>query len=102
MKAEMLDGILNGCLAETPDVEVRDGHEYLRRGVLFADRLSGGGVDLRLGADIAEAALRTSGTSPSSRGEDWITLQPDDWSTANDRLEAWYRVAWRLAGKAKR
>jgi hypothetical protein len=92
------DELLASLLAETPDVNVR-GSEYERNGVVFAARPDPRTVELRLGADIAEAAANTPGTHPSPRGEDWVALKPDDWKDADDRLEAWYRVAWRMAGK---
>ena len=88
-------------LAETPDVKMTHDSEYARGGVLFAARHGDSAVELRLGPEIAEAALRTPHSSPSSRGEDWILLEPADWAEASDRLEAWYRVAWRIAGKQR-
>jgi hypothetical protein len=96
-----LDDILRSLLVETPDVKERDG-EYSRGAVVFAARLRPTAVELRLGPEIAEAALNTPNAGPSPRGVDWVTLEPKSWSDASDRLEAWYRVAWRLAGKAQR
>jgi len=92
------DELLDSLLAETPDVKVR-GAEYERNGVVFAARPDPRTVELRLGADIAEAAMNTPGTYASSRGEEWVALKPEDWADADDRLEAWYRVAWRMAAK---
>ena len=97
--AHGLDDIVSELLLETPDVTVHEGREYERKGIVFAARPERDAVELRLGPDIAEAALRTEGTQPSSRGDDWVTLRTSDWSSVRDRLEAWYRVAWRLAGK---
>jgi hypothetical protein len=94
----VLDEVLAALLEETPDVELRR-NEYLRQGVVFAARPQPDAVELRLGAEIADAASQTPGTSASSRGADWVLLQPTDWKSARDRLEAWYRVAWRLAVK---
>ena len=54
--------------------------------------------ELRLGNEITEAALRTPDTRPSTRGSAWVRFAPSDWDDmAFDRLEAWFRVAWRLA-----
>jgi hypothetical protein len=93
-----LDELLAELVVDTPDVKEKGG-EYARDGVVFAVRPSAGAMDLHLGPDIAEAAMRTPHTSPSPRGEDWVRLETPDWSAASDRLEAWYRVAWRLAAK---
>ena len=96
-----LDDLLAELVTETPDVKQKSG-EFSRNGVVFAARLEPKAIELRLGPEIADAAMRTPHTGPSSRGEDWIRLEAADWADANDRLEAWYRVAWRLAGKLKR
>ena len=93
-----LDDLLAELQAETPDVKEKAG-EYSRAGIVFAARPGLNAVEMRLGPDIAEAALRTPFTESSSRGEDWIRLEPRDWKDASDRLEAWFRVAWRIAGK---
>ena len=87
-------------LVETPDVK-ETGGEYTRDGVVFAARPAPDTVEMRLGPDIAQAALNTGHTWPSSRGQEWVRLETTDWSAAHDRLEAWYRVAWRLAGKGR-
>ena len=92
------DDLLESLRAETPDVKVR-GNEFERNGVVFAARPDAKTVELRLGPDIADAAINTPGTHPSSRGGDWVALKPDNWADADDRLEAWYRVAWRMAAK---
>lgn len=61
--------------------------------------VSRGAVELRLGPEIAEAARRTPDTDGSARGPDWVRFAPAEWDDhASDRLEAWFRVAWRLAG----
>src|SRR5688500_15427728 len=92
-----LDELLGDLVAETQDVQVRAGREYVLNGVVFAARPHASSIELRLGPEIADAAMRTPGTGQSSRGTDWILLQPNDWNEARDRLGAWYRVAWRLA-----
>jgi hypothetical protein len=94
-----LDELMAKLVAETPDVRVNRDAEYARAGIVFAALPATAAVELRLGPEIAEAALRTPHTSTSPRGEDWISLKPVDWGEASDRLEAWYRVAWRLAAK---
>ena len=74
--------------------------EYERDGHLFAARPDEHTVELRIGAEIAEAARRTPDTTTSDRGDDWIRFAPREWDKhATDRLEAWFRVAWRAAGK---
>ena len=98
---ETLDQLLGELLDDTPDVTVR-GTEHSRKGVVFAARPDANSVELRLGPDIAEAALHTPHTVTSPRGEEWVRLSTTNWGDANDRLEAWYRVAWRLAAKQKR
>jgi len=93
---------LSELVDDSPDVTVRDGprgFEYTRGDVVFAVHPSPDVVELRLGPEIAEAANRTPDTSASAQGEGWIRLAPTDWDDhARDRLEAWFRVAWRLAG----
>ena len=56
-------------------------------------------LELRLGQEIGEAALRTPDTAPSDRGLAWVRFSPAQWDEhAFDRLEAWFKVAWRMAG----
>ena len=93
-----LDDILASLLDETSDVTVHGG-EYTRNGTLFAAHPDPNIVELRLGNEIAEAAMRTADTASSPRGDDWVRLSAKDWSSARDRLEAWFRVAWRFAGE---
>jgi len=74
--------------------------EYSRSGTVFAARTTEESIELRLGSEITEAAGRTPGTSASARGEEWVRFAPREWDPhATDRLEAWFRVAWRLAQK---
>jgi hypothetical protein len=92
-----LEERLAGLTADAGDVQVK-GSDYLRNGQSFAVRPGAGVIDLRLGPDIADAAMRTADTHPSTRGADWIRFAPKAWDDhARDRLEAWFRVAWRLA-----
>lgn len=92
------EDFLADLLAEAADVEVRDDREYKRNGVTFCARTDADAFELRLGPDIAEAARRTPDTQASSRGNDWVRFAPSAWDDhARDRLEAWFRVAWRSA-----
>jgi len=95
---EMLDELV-GEAADIDVASVGDGFEYSRAGRLFAARTGDGSTEVRLGAEIAEAAMRTPDTTLSSRGPDWVRFAPAAWDEhALDRLEAWFRVAWRMAG----
>jgi hypothetical protein len=72
--------------------------EYVRGSTVFAVQQALI-VSFRLRSEVVEAALRTPDTVRSSRGSDWITLQPravDGF--ALDRALAWFESAWRLAG----
>ncbi|HEY5521020.1 MAG TPA: hypothetical protein VIK08_10200 [Candidatus Limnocylindrales bacterium] len=94
-----LGDVLAALLDETDDISTPTDREYARDGLVFAARPSESVVELRLGAEIGEAAVRTPDTSPSTRGPEWVRFGPADWDEhAFDRLEAWFRVAWRLAG----
>lgn len=99
-------GLLDELIGEAADVDVAeagDGFEYRRMGVPFAARSAAGVVEVLLGEEIAEAARRTPDTTASGRGPDWVRFAPPDWDEhAIDRLEAWFRVAWRLAGSRDR
>ena len=93
-----LEGRLTELAAEAADVQVTDKHEYSRAGTVFAVNPSAKVIEVRLGPEIAEAAQRTPDTSPSARGEAWVRFEPRDWDDhARDRLDAWFRVAWKLA-----
>ena len=93
--------LLDELAAETADMKVEaraDGVSYSRAGGVFAVRSTANAVELRLGAEIGEAAQRTPATTASERGPDWVRFEPTTWDGhALDRLEAWFRVAWRLA-----
>ena len=97
-----LGDVLAELLDETEDVEALASREYARNGIAFAWRSAEEVIELRLGAEIADAAMRTPNTAPSTRGADWIRFSPPTWDKgAIDRLGAWFRVAWRLAGRAR-
>ncbi len=93
-----LADLLAALVDELEDVEVVGDREYLRNGTAFAALSDDAALDLRLGQEIAEAARRTPATSGSSRGDSWVRFAPAGWDEhAADRLEAWFRVAWRFA-----
>lgn len=93
--------LLDDLIGEAADIHVSiadDGFEYSREGVIFAARSAASVVEVRLGEEIAEAARRTPDTTASGRGPAWIRFAPHEWDDhALDRLEAWFRVAWRTA-----
>jgi len=94
----ILEHRLAELVAEATDVRTTDRHEFSRSGTVFAVNPSAGVVELRLGPEIGEAAQRTPDTSPSSRGDSWIRFEPRTWDDlARDRLDAWFRVAAKLA-----
>ena len=70
---------------------------YVRGAQTFA-RATATTLEVRLPADIAEAAMRTPDTAASDeRG--WIRFTPGDAARhVTDRAEAWFRTAWRHAG----
>jgi hypothetical protein len=97
-----LGDVLAGLLDEAGEVETPVDREYARGGVTFAARPTDDVVELRLGEEIGEAAMRTPETGPSGRGPDWVRFAPHEWDEhAFDRLEAWFLVAWRFAGKGR-
>jgi hypothetical protein len=70
---------------------------YLRDGTLFA--VAGPGrLEVRLPADIADAALRTPDTGPGSEGGGWVVFRPRSAEPhVGDRARAWFITAWRYA-----
>ncbi len=97
-----LGDYLAELLDEAGDIETPVDREYARDGVTFAARPSDNVIELRLGAEIAEAARRTPDTGESARGDAWVRFAPRSWDEdhAQDRLEAWFRVAWRFAAES--
>lgn len=90
--------VLAELLDEIGEVETPADREYARAGVVFVTRPAEDVLEFRLGEEIAEAAMRTPDTGPSARGFDWVRFAPSTWDQhAIDRLEAWFRVAWRMA-----
>ena len=73
--------------------------EFDRAGVVFATR-EAGILSFRLRAEIAEVALRTPETAPSTRGPEWVALTAaGTYAFTVDRAAAWFESAWRLAGE---
>ena len=73
--------------------------EYIRADRVIAVVEAGGdAASFRLSPAVAEAAIRTPDTSPSSRGRGWVTLRPAVLDGhAVDRATAWFESAWRVA-----
>ena len=95
---DSLGDILADLLDEIEAVEVSATREYARDGVPFAWRPEENVLELRLGVDIAEAAMRTPDAHVSERGGAWVRFTPGIWDEhARDRAQAWFRVAWRMA-----
>jgi hypothetical protein len=98
-----LGDVIAALLDEAGDIEAPISREYAREGVAFFARPAENEVEIRLGDEIAEAALRTPDTTASPRGPAWVRFAPPTWDEfAFDRVEAWFRVAWRMAAKGKR
>jgi hypothetical protein len=97
-RAELL-ATLEAAAAGLPDVASGTGGqatiEWTRAGVRFAI-VRGTSVDLRVGALIGAAAVRTPDTSASDLGPDWVSFAPPDLDDhALDRLGAWFAAACR-------
>ncbi len=73
-----------------------DGVAYARGGVVFA-RVSSSTLELRLPADIADAALRTTDTAVGGE-PGWVRFSPEDSERhVIDRAAAWFQTAARHA-----
>ena len=86
--------------AESDDVSSSgdEGMVYRRGSVLFA-RVSADALEVRLPADIADAALRTPDTSAMPGRRRLVALQPVGRERhVVDRATAWFQMAWRHAG----
>jgi hypothetical protein len=71
---------------------------YQRTGTIFA-RVSADTLEVRLPADIADAALRTPDTSPIPGDTSWVRFTPRGRERhVTDRAAAWFEMAWRHAG----
>ena len=70
---------------------------YARGGAVFA-RVAGSTFEVRLPADIADAALRTPDTALDPEDRGWLRFTPtDDERHATDRAAAWFQTACRHA-----
>jgi hypothetical protein len=99
-RGELL-AVLETAATELPDAIPEVGADgavtWTRGGVRFAV-LRSGGVDLRVGALIGAAAIRTPDTVASAEGSDWVGFAPPDLDDhALDRLGAWFAAAHRRA-----
>ncbi len=73
-----------------------DGVAYARGGAVFA-RVSGSTLEVRLPADIAAAAMRTTDTAAGGE-PGWIRFTPQDSERhVMDRATAWFQTAARHA-----
>lgn len=97
---ETLAGLFTRLEQELAEVTVQhssEGTEYRRRDRPFA-AVGERGVEVRLHPEVAEAARRTSHTTPSGRGPDWIRFEPPSVDRfVLDRARAWFLSAWRAA-----
>jgi len=56
------------------------------------------GIEIRLDAPIAAAAMRTPDAGPSTRGPEWVRFNPREMDGhAEDRVRAWLELAYRRA-----
>lgn len=98
-RATLLDAA-EAVVADLPDVAVATSGPsttWSRGGLAFAV-LGEGSVELRIGATIGAAAMRTPDTGASSRGGEWVTFSPRELDAhALDRLGAWFGLAYRRA-----
>ena len=69
-------------------------------GIVFAV-VRPGAAEYRLRREVAAAALKTPGVTPSPRGANWVTFAPPALDGfAVDRARAWRESAWRIADEA--
>jgi hypothetical protein len=103
--AEELADVLGSASEDLPGVTVdaaSDATIWAAAGVPFAV-LSGRHAEFRLDPLVARAALRTTDTTPSARGADWVAFEPAELDDAAiDRVEAWFLSAYRRAIGATR
>lgn len=99
--ADELDALAEE-LGDSQRVTTNHGTEYRRDGRAFA-AVGGRAAEFQLRPEVAAAALTTPATAASSRGRDWVALDPaagDDF--VFDRARAWFESAWRLAAPRRR
>jgi hypothetical protein len=99
VRPALIDAI-ETLVAELPDVVMAPGAAsttWSRGGTAFAI-LGADAIELRIGPDIAAAAIRTPDTRAAARGVDWIEFAPVELDAhAIDRLGAWFGLAYRRA-----
>ena len=84
-------------LADVRRIDDGDVLTWLVEGVPFA-ALTGARAEFRLDSMVAQAALRTPDTTPSTRGDRWVAFAPEVLDDgAVDRAEAWFLSAHRRA-----
>ena len=72
---------------------------YQVAGVVFS-RVSADALEVRLPADIAEAALRTPDTTALAGAPGWLRFAPRGRERhVTDRATAWFQMAWRHASE---
>jgi hypothetical protein len=109
MLTPSLAALVSELAAELPDVVATSGPgapgpgpastptTWSLRGKPFAV-LGSTGIELRLDPVVAAAAARTPDTAPSPRGPEWVHFNPRELDLhAEDRLEAWFELAYRRA-----
>lgn len=87
--------------AESDDVSSSgdEGIVSYRRGAVLFARVSADALDVRLPADIADAALRTPDTAAIPGDVGWLRFSPRGRERhVVDRATAWFQMAWRHAG----
>jgi len=94
--AAVIDEAVRG-LEEVEWVDDRGAVELRRAGRAFVC-VEPQGASFRLGVAVAAAALRTPGAGRSSRGHEWVRLDPARLDrSALDRATSWTELAWRHA-----
>jgi hypothetical protein len=87
-----------GDLPDGIEVTDADGSRTWTSGGASFAVLRGSVVDLRVGAAIGAAALRTPDVTTSATGSDWVAFAPLELDGhALDRLGAWFAAAHRRA-----
>ena len=88
---------LAGDLDDISTTTAGEATVYARGNAEFA-RVTDSTLEVRLPADIAEAALRTTDASAGGRPS-WIRFAPrDNERHVTDRAAAWFQTGWRHAG----
>jgi len=92
---DRLAGELDGVHRRTAGQTV----EFVRGSIVFAVQ-EGSKLEFRLRPEITAAGLRTTATSRSARGPEWIALDTKTGDAFTvDRTVAWFETAFRVAGE---